>query len=338
MLRKPIFLPLLALICALGLLLAGCRNKESAESGTPVAPPVTEELHSGELTVQIILSSSQISIAESIQLTLAATAPEDFSVSFPEFTDSALGDFTLAGTTPAPKELIGAQLRQSRTLTLTPYLPGEYSIPAMTITAQDTQHPEQKTEVTIPARTITVTSFLGSNEKDPQIADIYAPLAQPLPTLYYLLAGAAVVLLLALLFYLWRRHRKHQPPPPPVPLHVAALAEIDRLLHEQGAGSDFAHFYARLTLILRHYIEARFGLKAPEQTTEEFLDSLRQAPVFSQEQKQLLRDFLGRCDLIKFARIIPDRQEVESGIELCREFIRTSGEKVMPGSTGEGLR
>ncbi|MBU4263325.1 MAG: BatD family protein [Proteobacteria bacterium] len=337
MLRKPI-LPFLALICALGLLLAGCRTSPPADNGTPAATPISEELHSGGLTVQLSLSNSQISIAESLQLTLTAIAPEDFEVSFPEFTGSALGDFTLAGTTSPPKELIGAQLRQSLTLTLTPYLPGEYSIPAMTVSARDKQHPDRQATVTIAAHTIQVSSFLDSNEKDPQIIDIYSPLALPLPTLYYLLAGGAVVLLLALLFYFRRRRRRLQPPPPPVPLHVAALTEIDRLLQEQGAGNDFALFYVRLTLILRHYIEARFGLKAPEQTTEEFLESLRHSPVFSKEQKELLRDFLGRCDLIKFARIIPDRQEVDASIELCRDFIRASGEKVTPSSTGEGLR
>jgi len=145
-------------------------------------------------------------------------------------------------------------------------------------------------------------------------------------------------LALALLFYFWRRRRLHQPPPPPLPLHVTALAAIDQLLQEQGEGGDFAHFYAKLTLILRHYIEARFGLKAAEQTTEEFLDSLRHSPLFSEEQKQLLRDFLSRCDLIKFARIIPARQEVDAAIELCRDFIRASGEKMGQDSTEEGAR
>jgi hypothetical protein len=336
MLRKPIFLPLLALICALGLLLAGCRTSPPADHGAPAAPPVSEELASGELRVQLTLSSPQLSIADQLQLTLTATAPEDFEIDFPEFSGSALGDFTLTAATEAPKALDGAQLSQGRTLTLAPFLPGEYSIPAMTVSAQDKQHPDQKATVTIPARTITVTSFLAKDEKDPQITDIYAPLDQPLPTLYYLLAGGAALLLFALLFYFRRRRRRQQPPPPPLPLHVAALAAIDRLLQEQGTACDFARFYAGLTLILRHYIEARFGLKAPEQTTEEFLDSLRRSPAFSEEQKALLRDFLGRCDLIKFARIIPDPREVDGAIGLCRDFIRTSGEKVMPGNTGGG--
>ena len=335
MLRKSLFLLFLALICVLGLLPAGCRTSPPAGHGAPAPTPVSEELASGELRVQLTLSSPQLSIADQLQLTLIATAPEDFAIDFPEFTGSALGDFTLAAATEAPKALVGAQLSQGRTLTLAPFLPGEYTIPAMTVSAQDKQHPDHKATVTIPARIITVTSFLAKDEKDPQITDIYAPLSQPLPTLYYLLAAGAALLLFALLFYFRRRRRRQQPPPPPLPLHVAALAAIDRLLQEQGTASDFARFYAGLTLILRHYIEARFGLKAPEQTTEEFLDSLRQSPAFSQEQKSLLRNFLGRCDLIKFARIIPDPQEAEAAIGLCRDFIRASGENI-PRSSKEG--
>jgi hypothetical protein len=337
MLRKPIFPQLFSLVCVLCLLLPGCQTRQPTDSTAPAATPVTEELRSGQLSVQLILSSSQISIADHLQLTLTATAPENLEISFPEFTGS-VGDFTLSGTASTPKELIGAQIRQSRTLTLSGYLPGQYTIPEMKVSAKDKQAEDRQAEVTIPARTIAVTSFLQGDEKDPQIADIYPPVAQPLPTLYYLLAGGAVVLVLALLFYFFHRRGRQKPPPPPVLLHVAALAEIDQLLQVQGENCDFAHFYARLSLILRHYIEARFGLKAAEQTTEEFLDSLRNSPLFTGEQKELLRSFLGRCDLIKFARIIPARQEVDAGIELCRDFIRASGKKNEQSSMREGAR
>ncbi|RJX32928.1 MAG: DUF4381 family protein [Desulfurivibrio sp.] len=326
MLRKSIFLPLLALICTLWLLPAGCRTGQAPDQGSPAASAVSEELASGELRVQLTLSSPQISIAEQLQLTLTAMAPEDFTVSLPEFTES-VGDFTLTNTTASPKTLTGGRLSQGRTLTLAPFLPGEYTIPAMTVSATDSRHPDQKATVTMPARTIAVTSLLDQNEKDPQLADIYAPLTQPAPTLYYLLAGgAAVMLLCALLYFFWRRSRRQQAPPPPLPPHATALAAIDQLLRDQAAGSDPALFYAGLTGILRHYIEARFGLKAPEQTTEEFLDSLRRSPVFTEEQKALLRDFLSRCDLIKFARLIPDPQEMEAAVVLCRDFIRAGGE------------
>lgn len=337
MLRKPVFLHLFSVIFALCLVLPGCQTRQPTDSTAPAASSVTEELRSGQLSVQLILSSSQISIADHLQLTLTATAPEDLEISFPEFTGS-VGDFTLAGTASAPKELVGAQIRQSRTLTLSPYLPGQYAIPAMKVSAKDKRAEDRLAEVTIPARTIAVTSFLQSDEKDPQIADIYPPVPQPLPTYYYLLAGGAVVLGFALLYYFLRRRKMHQPPPPPVPLHVGALAEIDQLLLEQGKGSDFAYFYSRLTLILRHYIEARFGLKAAEQTTEQFLESMKNSSFFTGEQKELFRGFLGRCDLIKFARIIPARQEVDDGIELCRDFIRASGEKIEQRTRQEGAR
>jgi hypothetical protein len=49
-------------------------------------------------------------------------------------------------------------------------------------------------------------------------------------------------------------------------------------------------------------LEERFELQAPDRTTEEFLDELRWRPVLSGQQKDLLRDFLVRCDLVKFAK------------------------------------
>ena len=42
-------------------------------------------------------------------------------------------------------------------------------------------------------------------------------------------------------------------------------------------------FYERISNILRHYIEHRFDLHAPERTTEEFLYELNQLPVNEQD-------------------------------------------------------
>ena len=80
-------------------------------------------------------------------------------------------------------------------------------------------------------------------------------------------------------------------------------------------------FYLRLSNVLRHYIEDRFGLRAPEQTTEEFLVELRQGQPFGSAHKELLQSFLEHCDLVKFAELQPTRGEAETTVALCRRFI-----------------
>ena len=57
-----------------------------------------------------------------------------------------------------------------------------------------------------------------------------------------------------------------------IPAHEQAYRELERLLaRELIEKGQVKEFYAGVSGVLRRYIENRFGLKAPERTTEEFL-------------------------------------------------------------------
>jgi len=115
---------------------------------------------------------------------------------------------------------------------------------------------------------------------------------------------------------------------------------------------------------LREYIEGRFGLRAPELTTEEFLIELVQkkprrdpridhrppAPgsaaagqSIPREHQQLLRDFLERADLVKFAKYTPGREEIEGSFEASKRFIEGTiaaanvATATVPKSVGKGI-
>jgi hypothetical protein len=165
----------------------------------------------------------------------------------------------------------------------------------------------------------------AADEQNPEITDIFPPVAPPPPFALLLAAGGGVVAASALAFVLYRRRRRPNAAASPVPPHAAALAAIDRLVAEGGSQADSALFFSRLSLILRRYLEERFGLKAPEQTTEEFLAAMPDCPLFTEDQKELLSGFFRRADLIKFARLPPDRQEMAGSIERCRHFIAMTG-------------
>ena len=102
-------------------------------------------------------------------------------------------------------------------------------------------------------------------------------------------------------------------------------------------------FHLRISDILRRYIENRFGVRAPEQTTEEFLTAasgirLHEKAILG-NNRPLLADFLTHCDLVKFARHEPTRDECEKTVSLCREFIEQTKELRVQGvedSRGQG--
>lgn len=114
----------------------------------------------------------------------------------------------------------------------------------------------------------------------------------------------AAVAVLATLFF-WRRSRLRVADAVPVQPHVKAMRELARLRSaERRTPAEIDAFYVAVSAVLRSYLEERFGLRAPERTTEEFLQELDGSEVLKDQQPEL-RAFLSQCDLVKFAGQMP---------------------------------
>ncbi len=57
-------------------------------------------------------------------------------------------------------------------------------------------------------------------------------------------------------------------------------------------------------------------------TTEEFLHSLRSSADLTAAQKDSLKDFLGSCDLAKFAKYRSNINEMEHGFDLAQKLVQ----------------
>ncbi len=115
-----------------------------------------------------------------------------------------------------------------------------------------------------------------------------------------------LLLAAALLFVLWRFWRKRLARPalaPAIPPHVRARQRLQEAL---ALLSEPRPFCILISDTLRLYLEERFALRAPERTTEEFLQDLQGTAHLTRDQKDVLADFLSRCDLVKFARDEPN--------------------------------
>lgn len=80
-------------------------------------------------------------------------------------------------------------------------------------------------------------------------------------------------------------------------------------------------WYVELSAIVRRYLEDRYGLRAPELTTEEFLREAQRSGQLSSRHRDLLSDFLVRCDRVKFARYEPDEEESRQALASARTFL-----------------
>ena len=106
--------------------------------------------------------------------------------------------------------------------------------------------------------------------------------------------------------------------PPPPPPHVVAWERLQRAL---GLIHEAEQFCTEVSQIIRVYLEERFNLQAPDRTTEEFLLELQFSKRLANEHKQLLADFLGECDMVKFAKAEPPEQELRNLHEAASRLV-----------------
>jgi hypothetical protein len=138
--------------------------------------------------------------------------------------------------------------------------------------------------------------------------------------LWWTLGAVAVAALACLALRRWLKRPKVKPPEIIVPPHERARRKLQEAL-------DFIDqprwFCILVSDTLRVYLEERFDLRAPERTTEEFLQELQSSPLLSFSQMQSLGDFLMRCDFVKFARYEPGEPELrqlhEAAVRLVDE-------------------
>jgi len=158
------------------------------------------------------------------------------------------------------------------------------------------------------------------------------PLGPDLTWLWILLAVAA----LAGFAWWWFTRKK------PAVVDPALLIPPHRRAKERLRGatellSDPYAFCSLVSDVIRVYLEERFNLHAPDRTTEEFLDELRNSSRLNEEHKALLENFLMKCDLVKFAREEPSEPELRGLLDAALRLIDETREVSVPAATPEGV-
>jgi len=161
------------------------------------------------------------------------------------------------------------------------------------------------------------------------IRDIKAPVEIPSgwAWFWWTLGALAVAAIVCAAIRYWLGKRvEARAPIPIIPPHIRARQKLREALELIDQPRPFCILVSDT---LRIYLEERFRFRAPERTTEEFLDELQSSALLSMTQKQSLGDFLMRCDLVKFARYEPVRSQLQelydSALQLIEETAPTPG-------------
>lgn len=275
----------------------------------------------------LTLSTVEATVGDPIQAILTVDLPAGSRLDPPDLRAS-LGGWTVSsarwtGPDPAP-----GGLRWTWNATLTAFETGVLEVPSMEIPFFGSG--EARTLRTEP-RTITIRSVLSPAEreaeeagKQPEIGDLKSEVSVPADFGPLKKALAVVVGLLAVSALAWWLQRRYASrlaavpaPTDPfrrLPPHVWAYQELQRLLEQRLPESGKVdRFFSELSRILKLYLGGRYRVDLMEHTTEELVPLLGQAGAPS-SPLLACRGLLERCDLVKFARLLPP-------LEACRDAV-----------------
>ncbi len=313
------------------LFVLGCTTDRDNRSTTirPSSESIELKSDKGPVSMLVRIWPKAPRLSDLVDLDIEIGAEADVLIRPPEF-GQAVGDFLVRDYTERTPIKTSDQIKPNRRVfhyQLEPVHTGVHLIRSVAIEFVDNRESSEKKgeSAWIESEPIEVkiTSELG--DKVPNLANL-EPMAPPQaisdPLYGWWIIGAVLLAVFVAGYFLKQRRianplTAYQPTAEEI-AHSQLASLLAENLPSQGMFKDF---YIRLTGIVRLYIVGVTGLRAPEQTTEEFLGEMGKREVFSSVQSNRLKEFLEAADMVKYAGQRPDAAQVDTSILRANEFI-----------------
>jgi len=272
------------------------------------------------LSLEVTGDIAPIDPAKSVFVTLTVKAPRDVIVTMPDLRERARG-FSEAEDFEEPMQTRddGSTVRTVTWRLVPEPCAGQYKIAPFVVTASPRLLSSAKDEGSLSFWAGPV-KFQAPPPREPVTGPMECDPEKDLPPLSWKLVGYGALALLGLLAllaatvlvirYLVRRVKEHRMSP-----IERAWVELDRLLRKGLPGRGrYKDFYVELTMVVRRYIQRKYGIRAPHLTTEEFL---REA-----KPSDELRKFLESADMVKFAGLEATPEMADAATESARTYLR----------------
>ncbi len=279
-----------------------------------------------KISVESTVDQSHITIGDVIQYTVLVHHDSSIRVESPAMAVN-LGQFQIRNYQSPEPETEGAMVTERTVYWISTYDTGEYTIPSLQI---DYRLGSDTTRYHIKSEPIDIVVESLNPDKEGDIRDI-KPLRTPPRdwTPYFVWGGIVLVastLAIVIFVFVRRRQRGEALFPafqkPPRPIHeriLDALQDLSRSSYlEQG---NIKGYYTKLSEIVRDYITERYGLNAHEMTTRQLIIAMQESDV-SESPIERVRRILSVCDLVKFAKFIPDDREQPHLLQEAIEFVQ----------------
>ncbi len=331
------------LLCGLAAL-CGCDKKPAGDAQQPMDFAVDKFYSEGPLSVRLEVSSEKAALSDLVTMRMTTKIEPDYDVQTPAVAET-LKQFGIYRFDQQSQSVSD----DNRTTTvwqyqLEPLETGSCEIDALIFEFSKKESPDDTpgTLTTEPV-VVEITTAYSADADDFEIADIsdVVDVKINLIPLWISLAAAALIAAGVVIGLRLRPKRPVEIRRVYRAAHEIAFEMLQAIsrenLVEQGRVKEF---YEKLSICLRQYIENRFRLRAPEQTTEEFLEQLKTSDALKLEYKQQLQKFLEHCDLVKFARYQPSHEQINESLTIAEQFVeQTRSEQSLVDVTdcqGEG--
>jgi hypothetical protein len=330
----------LAAACALGLLAtiaaAACHGDDASDAPTgtaaivPAKDALTRTTEVGPVKATIKVWPAKPTLGDAIHARLEIDAPAGVTIDAPfqEAGDQRLGRFRVVAFTRDTQRKPDGGQHHEQTYTLDAPSSGRQRIPPLRFEITDTRKttaeagkPQEVLTDEVPLEIAPLPTEAANAQLKPAMGELDPDVGGiGWMTLLGIASALAVIGSGSVLGYrAWRARRRIERQRSAYDEAVSQL----RALEQSGPPDDTAAdaWFVSLSAIVRHYLEQRYEIRAPELTTEEFLQVATARPELSGDHRGLLRSFLERCDRVKFAGYRPDADESLATLKAARGFV-----------------
>lgn len=280
-----------------------------------------KEKKNPDIKATAAVDKTSIQIGDKITYAITVKAKKNIEVEFPQILPENLAGFAIKDFGSWQKGLFGKKTIKQWYL-LDTYVSGEHIIPATLIKYRARGQTDWR-ELSVNEVKLEVKSVLDNASNRADIRDIRGPKSFASRAWFYVLITLFTLLIIGgVSTFVILRKKKEESKKPPIPAHIIAYEALTALERKDYIRRGLTQaYYTELSDIVRHYLENRFNIRAPEMTTEEFLTKVKEDSTLTLEQKGLLRDFLTACDLVKFAKHQPAEQEASLSFASAKKLI-----------------
>jgi hypothetical protein len=311
-------------------------------SGVAWAQDSGSVIERGPVRTEILLDPIAPRIGDPVTLSIKVSAEAGVEVYMPEF-GQALERFAVLDF--KPRQSIDDEGRNvyEQSYSLEVARSGPNAVPPIMIEFVDRRPGEKPApegadayEILTERLSFTVESVLPDDAEADLVRarDFIEPNRDP-KRIWWGLIALSVALAIAAILALpaWRRWREEARRQSAFDLAINRLAALRRQSRDDAEQIDA--FFVELSALIRRYVEDRFHLRAPELTTEEFLGAATASTELTDDHRQFLRDFLNTADMVKFAQLLPDAEDIERGLSAAARFLEQTRDELTSNNKGD---